>query len=65
MFAYLQANLLFGQQFHHHKGGYRQGRSSWMDADFFPIQERLISDVKSEEDAVFTVDTGTLGNSIG
>jgi hypothetical protein len=33
-----------------------------MDADFFPVQERLIKDAKSEEDAVFVVD---VGGSIG
>lgn len=33
-----------------------------MDADFFPVKERLIKGAKSEEDAVFVVD---IGGSIG
>jgi hypothetical protein len=33
-----------------------------MDADFFPVQERLIKGAKSEEDAVFMAD---IGGSIG
>jgi hypothetical protein len=33
-----------------------------MDADFFPVQERLIKGAKSEVDAVFVVD---IGGSIG
>ena len=43
-------------------GGYSQGRPSWMDANFFPVQERLIKGAKSEDDAVFIVD---IGGSIG
>lgn len=33
-----------------------------MDADFFPVQERLVKGAKSEDDAVFVVD---IGGSIG
>ncbi|KAK3291164.1 S-adenosyl-L-methionine-dependent methyltransferase [Chaetomium fimeti] len=41
-FEWLQANQPNGTQFNHHMGGYRQGRPSWMDADFYPVQARLI-----------------------
>ncbi|KAM0701687.1 hypothetical protein Q7P35_010596 [Cladosporium inversicolor] len=61
-FAYLQANPPYGPQFNHHMGGYSQGRPKWMDADFFPVQERLVKGAKSEDDAVFVVD---IGGSIG
>lgn len=61
-FAFLQANPPFGPQFNHHMGGYRQGRPSWMDEAFFPVQERLIAGAKHEADAVFMVD---IGGSIG
>lgn len=61
-FEYLQANPPFGPQFNHHMGGYSQGRPSWMDADFFPVHERLIKGAKIESDAVFIAD---IGGSIG
>lgn len=43
-------------------GGYSQGRPSWMNADFFPVRERLVKGAKSEDDSVFIVD---IGGSIG
>ena len=43
-------------------GGYSQGRPSWMNADFFPVQERLVKGAKSEVDAAFIVD---IGGSVG
>ena len=43
-------------------GGYSQGRPSWMDADFFPVRERLVKGAKSEDDAAFIVD---IGGSVG
>ena len=43
-------------------GGYSQGRPSWMNADFFPVRERLVKGAKSKDDAVFIVD---IGGSIG
>lgn len=61
-FAYLQSNPPFGPQFNHHMGGYRQGRPSWMDDGFFPVQERLIKGAKLNADSVFIVD---IGGSIG
>ncbi|KAM0715778.1 hypothetical protein Q7P37_008292 [Cladosporium fusiforme] len=61
-FEFLQANHPYGPQFNHHMGGYRQGRPSWMNANFFPVQQRLIDGAKTEADPVFIVD---IGGSIG
>lgn len=41
-----------------HMGGYRQGRPSWMDKGFFPVQERLIEGFDNSEDAAMLVDIG-------
>ena len=62
MFAYMQAHPPMGPQFNHHMGGYRQGRPSWMDADFFPVDDRLVKGTKSDSDSVLIVD---VGGSIG
>lgn len=43
-------------------GGYSQGRPSWMNADFFPVRERLVKGAKPEDDSVFIVD---IGGSVG
>ncbi|KAF5002767.1 hypothetical protein FGRMN_165 [Fusarium graminum] len=57
-FEHLHTNPPYGQMFHLHMGGYRQGRPSWMDTDFFPVQERLIGDLDKSEDSVLLVDIG-------
>ena len=57
-FQYLQANPPWGVQFNHHMGGYRQGRPSWMDPDFYPVQERLIQGADTVLDSPFLVDIG-------
>lgn len=58
-FEHLQANQPYGEQFHYHMGGYRQGRPSWMDAGFFPVQERLIEGFDATaDDSVLLVDVG-------
>jgi hypothetical protein len=64
MFAYMQAHPPMGPQFNHHMGGYRQGRPSWMDPDFFPVQERLVKGTRSDanSEAALIVD---IGGSIG
>lgn len=36
-------------------GGYRQGKSSWMDPGFYPVNERL---TRNAQDSVFLVDVG-------
>ncbi|KAH6884397.1 S-adenosyl-L-methionine-dependent methyltransferase [Thelonectria olida] len=61
-FEHLHNNPPWGEQFHLHMGGYRQGRPSWMDAGFFPVEDRLIKGFEATEDAAFLVD---LGGSFG
>ena len=38
--------------------GYRQGKRSWMDDGFYPVEERLGLDTDDDKDAVFLVDVG-------
>lgn len=54
-FEWLQAHPPYGMQFNHHMGGYRQGRPSWMDPDFYPVQERLVAGLAG---SVLLVDIG-------
>jgi hypothetical protein len=65
MFEYMNANQPLGLQFNHHMGGYRQGRPSWMDANFYPVNERLVGGLDTSDDAVLLVDIGgSLGHDI-
>lgn len=65
MFQYMMANPPLGMQFNHHMGGYRQGRPSWMDAGFYPVEERLIAGVDKSQDAALLVDIGgSLGHDV-
>jgi hypothetical protein len=65
MFEYMQAHPPLGMQFNHHMGGYRQGRPSWMDADFYPVEERLIKGLENSSDAALLVDVGgSLGHDL-
>lgn len=43
-------------------GGYHQGRPSWMDANFYPVQEKLVDGLSTAEDAALIVD---IGGSVG
>ena len=45
-------------QFQHHMAGYRTGRPSWMDPDFYPVEDNLVKGARTEHDAVFLVDVG-------
>ncbi|KAI4642224.1 hypothetical protein J4E93_007368 [Alternaria ventricosa] len=58
MFRYLDTHPPLGQQFNNHMGGYRQGRPSWMDSNFYPVQEQLIDGMANSKDAVLLVDIG-------
>ncbi|KAI0098505.1 putative O-methyltransferase [Daldinia grandis] len=62
LFEHLQANPPYGGLFSLHMAGYRQGRASWMDPQFFPVQERLTDGADRSGEAVFLVD---IGGSIG
>ncbi|KAJ2902791.1 hypothetical protein MKZ38_000072 [Zalerion maritima] len=59
LFEHLHATG-YGKDFGLHMGGYRQGRPSWMDPGFFPVQERLVEgfDSSSSSDPVMLVDIG-------
>lgn len=58
MFEYLHAHPPLGKQFDHHMSGYRQGRPSWMDPNFYPVEEQLIKGMRTSHDAVMLVDIG-------
>lgn len=45
-------------QFQNHMAGYRTGRPSWMDTNFYPVEKNLVDGAKTESDAVFLVDIG-------
>ncbi|RBQ66854.1 hypothetical protein FVER14953_13014 [Fusarium verticillioides] len=65
-FEHLHTNPPYGQLFHLHMGGYRQGRPSWMDAGFFPVQEKLIDGFEKSDDSALLVDIGgSFGHDIG
>jgi hypothetical protein len=42
-FEYAGANPPLGELLNHQMSGYRQGRPSWMDVDFYPLQDRLVA----------------------
>ncbi|KAI1852185.1 hypothetical protein JX265_013038 [Neoarthrinium moseri] len=66
MFEHLHANPPYGLNFNNHMGGYRQGRPSWMDDGFFPVEERLIKGADTTADSAMLVDVGGgLGHDIG
>jgi hypothetical protein len=66
MFEYLHEHPPLGKQFDHHMGGYRQGRPSWMDPHFYPVEEELIKGMEPSTDAVLLVDIGGgLGHDLG
>ncbi|MCJ1434794.1 hypothetical protein MMC27_004164 [Xylographa pallens] len=45
-------------QFQNHMAGYRTGRPSWMDPDFYPVEKNLVEGATTGDDAVFLVDVG-------
>ena len=46
------------QQFGNFMAGYQAGRPSWMDLDFFPVEENLVKGLSTDDDAVLLVDVG-------
>lgn len=51
-------NPALGQQFNNLMSAYHQGRPSWMDVGFYPVQENLINEARTESENVFLVDVG-------
>lgn len=54
------------ERFNNYMSGYRQGKRSWMDEDFYPLKESLGYDTQSHDKIdVFLVDVGGgLGHDI-
>lgn len=57
-FDYLNKNPERLAQMANHMAGYRTGRPSWMDPNFYPVEENLVKHARTEPDAVFLVDIG-------
>ena len=57
LFQWLQ-KVGLGPAFNNLMSGYRQGRPSWMDPGFYPVQERLVEGADTSVDAPFLVDIG-------
>lgn len=47
-----------GAQFNNLMSTYHQGRPSWMDPGFYPVQDKLIEGAKTGKDDVLIVDVG-------
>ncbi|KAM4066531.1 o-methyltransferase [Hirsutella rhossiliensis] len=58
MFDFFHSRPPNGVHFDNLMTGYRQGRPHWMDAGFYPVQEKLIQGLKPGADAVLLVDIG-------
>lgn len=64
LFQWLQ-KIGQGPAFNHLMAGYRQGRPSWMDPGFYPVQERLVEGAEPSAGAPFLVDIGgNLGHDL-
>ncbi|KAL9633076.1 MAG: hypothetical protein Q9164_004918, partial [Protoblastenia rupestris] len=46
------------QAFNNHMAGYSQGRPSWMDEGFYPVNDRLVQGMKPGKEEVAIVDVG-------
>ena len=57
-FPWMSAHPEYLTQFGNFMAGYRQGRPSWMDADFYPVSDRLVKGISNDADAVLLVDVG-------
>lgn len=57
-FEYLYTIPGMAEEFAHHMTGSRHGQASWMDPDFYPVAERLVTEADTSPDAVFLVDVG-------
>ncbi|CAD6587022.1 MAG: hypothetical protein ASARMPREDX12_002571 [Alectoria sarmentosa] len=58
LFEYVSQRPECSTQFQNHMAGYRTGRPSWMDPNFYPVEENLVEGTSTEHDAVFIVDVG-------
>lgn len=64
-FDWLVANPKTFSAFNNHMSAYSQGRPSWMDTDFYPVNERLINGFNADKGSVLLVDqAGGLGHDL-
>ncbi|MCJ1290611.1 hypothetical protein MMC34_002151 [Xylographa carneopallida] len=64
-FVWMSAHPEYFTQFGNFMAGYRQGRPSWMDTDFYPVNDRLVKGADTSTNSVFLVDVGgSLGRDI-
>lgn len=54
----MAAHPPLGEQFNYHMSGYRQGRPSWMDRNFYPVEKQLFEGQEVCPDATLLVDIG-------
>lgn len=57
-FEFMSANPHLAAQFNSLMSAYHQGRPSWMDANFYPVREQLLTGARNGPDDVFLVDVG-------
>lgn len=57
-FEYVQQEPITAKQFNEHMSVYAQGRDRWMDAGFYPVQERLVQGAGIQKEDVLLVDMG-------
>ena len=57
-FQWMAEHPEHSEHFDNYMSGYRQGKRSWMEKDFYPVEARLGEDVKDASDDVFLVDVG-------
>lgn len=64
-FEHVQRHPPCDAQLNLHMGAYRQGRPSWMEPHFYPVQSRLIDGADEADSAPFLVDVGGgMGNDL-
>ncbi|KAG8530641.1 uncharacterized protein KY384_004679 [Bacidia gigantensis] len=56
LFGWLKENPERARQFNNYMNGYRQGKKSWCDADFYPVETRL--NAESNPSSIAIVDVG-------
>ena len=57
-FSWVSNNPAISRQFNNYMRGYHQGRPSWMDRDFYPVEDALLNLVKAGPQSVLLVDVG-------
>ncbi|KAK4164968.1 S-adenosyl-L-methionine-dependent methyltransferase [Cladorrhinum sp. PSN259] len=58
MFEWLASNPPAGECFNLHMGGYAHGRPRWFNDNFYPVQDRLLSNYDASSSSALLVDIG-------